>query len=86
MIISEMNKNTMNRFLEVLRKSLAITFQSALDKPTDQIPACFPVLAAVAVDFLIDGKAAVELEIENGLRLFSSQIKLPNQSSHILIL
>ena len=76
----------MNRILEVLRKSLAIAFQSALDKTTNQIPACLPVLAAVEVDFLVDGKATVELKIENGFRLLCGQIKLPNQSSHILIL
>ena len=67
-----MGENTMNRFLEVLRKSLYIAFQSALDKTVDQIPAGLPVLAAVAVNFLVDGKASVELEIENGFGLFHS--------------
>ena len=61
----------MNKFLEVLRKSFLVSFQSALDETADQIPAGFPVLAAVSVDFLIDGKAAIELEIENGFCLFS---------------
>ena len=72
MIISEMSKNTMNRFLEVLRKSLFVPLQSALDKTADQITAGLPVLAAVAVDLLVDGETAVELKTENGLRLFSS--------------
>ena len=81
-----MNKNTMNRFLEVLRKSLFVPLQTALDEAADQIPAGFPVFTAVAADFLVDCKASIELEIENGFCLFSSQIKLPNQSSHILIL
>ena len=60
----------MNRFSEVLIKSLHVSFQSALDKAADQIPAGLPVLAAVAVDFLIDSKAAVELKIEDGFCLF----------------
>ena len=66
-----MRKNTMNRFLEVLRKSLDIPLQSTLDKTADQIPAGFPVFAAIAIDFLVDGKATIELKIENGFRLLS---------------
>ena len=61
----------MNRFLEVLRKSLDIPLQSTLDKTADQIPAGFPVFAAIAIDFLVDGKASVELKVENGFRLLS---------------
>lgn len=76
----------MNRFLEVLRKSLHISFQATLNETAYQIPAGFPVLAAVAVDLLVNGKTTVELEIENSLRLFCSQIQLTNQRSHILIL
>ena len=66
-----MEENTMNRFLELLRKSLYIAFQSALYKTADQIPAGLPVLAAVTVDLLVDGKASVEMKVENGYRLIS---------------
>ena len=67
-----MGENTMNRFLEVLRKSLNISFQATLNETADQIPVGFPVLAAVTIDFLVDGEAPVELEIENGFCLFNS--------------
>ena len=61
----------MNRFLEVLRKSLFVPLQAALDEAADQIPAGLPVFTAVTIDFFVDGKAPVELKIENGFRLFS---------------
>ena len=81
-----MRKNTMNRFLEVLRKSLDIPLQYTLNKTADQIPAGFLILAAVAVDLLVDSKASVELEVENGFCLFRCQIQLLHQSGHIFIL
>ena len=62
----------MNRFGKVLIKLFEVPFQTALDKATNQITAGFPVLAAVTIDFLVDGKASVELKIENGFSLFSS--------------
>ena len=76
----------MNRFAKVFRKRLFnVSLQTALNEAADQIAALFPVLASVAIDIFVDGKASVELEIEDGFRLFGGQGKLFRQGSDVFV-